>query len=238
MNKSQKRSPVLYVLLIAALALNSTMSIVLLANRARLDPQITREPQSTATAGQVENSKPVQVDKTETASAVPTPRREAVSVEQAKKPRPIKAARVDTPQTARAKEEEKINFLPAIALYRVSRSTTLVTREGNRQIFLPEGTRVHVAGLTQSGKALVVSRNGNPDGFVPGWAIEEIRDDKISSSPTPRKGTGTTQSPGEDFLGSLPTPRVSGGSYGGSISLGPAYIYVSRDGQISGSFPR
>lgn len=244
MKKSQGRSPVLYVLLIMALVVNSTASLTLLFNRSKLanPPAMAEQPAAVSNRG--ENNEPVKADKKAETVAAVLSRPETITEKPAAKARATRAARVNASQetkaltrTARAQEEEKVTLLPNAVPYLVIKSTTLVTREGGERIFLPKGTKIHVAGLTQSGKALVVSRNGNPDGFVPGWAIEEIKNEE-GQPPSPM-AYGSPGSLGNgNLFGSLPTPRVSAGPYGGSIGLGPAYIYVSRDGQVSGSFSR
>lgn len=244
MKKSQERSPVLHVLLIMALVVNSTASLTLLLNRSKLvtPPAIAAQPEAVSTRG--ENNEPVRADKKAEAVAAVLSRPETSTEKPAARAQATRATRVNASQetkaparTARAQEEDKITLLPNAVPYLVIKSTTLVTREGGQRIFLSKGTKIHVTGLTQGGKALVVSRNGNPDGFVPGWAIEEIKNEE-GQPPSP-VAYGTPGSLGNgNLLGSLPTPRVSAGPYGGSIGLGPAYIYVSRDGQVSGSFSR
>ena len=47
-----------------------------------------------------------------------------------------------------------------------------------------------------------------------------------------QRAPGNTPSRGDDIPGSF---RLSGGPYGGSIGLGGAQIFVSRNGQVSGS---
>ena len=232
----------MYVLLIMALVVNSTASLTLLFNRSKVaTPPAMAEEEPAAVSTRGENNEPVKADKkVETVAAVLS-RPETITEKPAAKARATRAnASQETKaltRTARAQEEEKVTLLPNAVPYLVIKSTTLVTREGGERIFLPKGTKIHVAGLTQSGKALVVSRNGNPDGFVPGWAIEEIKNEE-GPPPSPM-AYGSPGSPGNgNLLGSLPTPRVSAGPYGGSIGLGPAYIYVGRDGQVSGSFSR
>lgn len=245
MKQSQERSPVLYVLLIMALVVNATTSLTLLFNRSKLaNPPAMAAAEPEAVSNRGENNEAVKADKKAETVAAVLSRPETITEKPAAKAQATRAARVNASQetkaltrTARAKEEEKITLLPNAVPYLVIKSTTLVTREGSERIFLPKGTKIHVAGLTQSGKALVVSRNGNPDGFVPGWAIEEIKNEE-GQPPSPM-AYGSPGSPGNgNLFGSLPTPRVSAGPYGGSIGLGPAYIYVSRDGQVSGSFSR
>jgi hypothetical protein len=242
MKKSQERSPVLYVLLMMALVVNSTASLTLLLNRSKLvnPPTMAEiEPQTVSNRG--ENTEPVRAEKKAETVAAVLSRAETISERPAAKAqarRVIASNETKAPgPTPRAREEDKITLLPNAVPYLVIKSTTLVTREHSQRIFLPKGTKIHVAGLTQGGKALVVSRNGNPDGFVPGWAIEEIKNEE-GKPPSPM-AYGTPESSGNSNLpGSLPTPRVSAGPYGGSIGLGPAYIYVGRDGQVSGSFSR
>jgi hypothetical protein len=243
--KSQGRSPVLYVLLIMALVVNSTASLTLLFNRSKLaNPPAMAEVQPETVSNRGENNEPVKADKKAETVAAVLSEPETITEKPVAKAQATRATRANASHetkapgpTAKAQEEDKITLLPNALPYLVIKSTTLVTREGGERIFLPKGTKIHVAGLTQSGKALVVSRNGNPDGFVPGWAIEEIKNEE-GQPPSPM-AYGSPGSLGNgNLFGSLPTPRVSAGPYGGSIGLGPAYIYVSRDGQVSGSFSR
>lgn len=235
----------MYVLLIMALVVNSTASLILLLNRSKLaEPPALAAAEPKTVSNRAENNEPVKADKKAETVAAVLLRPETITEKPVAKAQAARAARSiashETKRagpTATAQEEDKITLLPNAVPYLVIKSTTLVTKDGGQRIFLPKGTKIHVAGLTQGGKALVVSRNGNPDGFVPGWAIEEIKNEE-GKSPSP-VAYGTPESSGNTNLpGSLPTPRVSAGPYGGSIGLGPAYIYVGRDGQVSGSFSR
>ena len=59
---------------------------------------------------------------------------------------------------------EDVTFLTRIAVYETVANTTLVTQEGKR-IPLDKGTKVNVAGFTET-EALVVSRRDRPNGFI------------------------------------------------------------------------
>jgi hypothetical protein len=138
-------------------------------------------------------------------------------------------------RAARIKDE--ITFLPSPVLYRLTRDTILVTRRDGARVLIPKGTVVRVAGITQNDKALVVSRKGNPDGLIARAGLEEITDGLVmtgSSAPLQRP-TGNAPTRGNDIPGSF---RLSGGPYGGSIGLGRAQIFVSQNGQVSGSLSR
>lgn len=243
----RKEKPLLYVLLIAALALNTTMSFVVLANRNRVmsQPRIAEPQAETAAQIKPENTEPPRVDKkTGVTSEILSRPEQVTNRKPAKKAEPPKAeGRGSSPSKVEnvAREEMEVVFLPSPILYRVARDTTLVTRRDGTRVLIPKGTKVHVTGFTRDDKALVVSRRGNPDGFIPKASIEEVREERERTvlPLTPPKATGNPGSRyGGNFPGSLPTPRISGGPHGGSIGFGPAYIYVSRNGQISGSFSR
>jgi hypothetical protein len=136
-----------------------------------------------------------------------------------------------------SKGKDEIIFLPSAVLYRLTRDTVLVTRRDGTRILIPKGTVVRVAGITQDDKALVVSRKGNPDGLIARAGLEEITDGQVmtgSSAPLQRP-TGNAPTRGNDIPGSF---RLSGGPYGGSIGLGRAQIFVSQNGQVSGSLSR
>jgi len=249
MKKSQeRRSPVLHALLIMALALNSAMSFTLLVNRSKpATPPVMAAAQPLPATDREESNELATADKKAEAISEVLSRAETAARKPAKRAQAARVARVNAPdearpgsQTARV-QEERVILLPKTVPYRATKSTTLVTKEGGQRIFLPNGTKVHVAGLTQSGKALVVSKQGNPDGFVPGWAIEEIKEEEGNpplSLGSPRGYGNPGSLRNEHLFSSLPTPRVSAGPYGGSIGIGPAYIYVGRNGQVSGSFSR
>jgi general secretion pathway protein A len=72
------------------------------------------------------------------------------------------------------RERDPITFLPSPTLYRVARDTTLVTKEDGTRHAILKGTKVQVVGFTRENEAFVVSRRGNPDGFVPKANLEEV----------------------------------------------------------------
>jgi hypothetical protein len=226
----------LQVLLIAALALNTTLSFVVLANRNRVaQPTEKTEPVPAPTVLTLEGASVER--KTQTAATpVPRPDPEArlngtrAPEATVKKTAPAKFARP-------SREKDEIIFLPSAVLYRLTRDTILVTRRDGAKILIPKGTVVRVAGITRDDKALVVSRKGNPDGLIARAGLEEITDEQVmtgSSAPL-RKATVNAPSRANAVSGSF---RLSGGPYGGSIGLGGAQIFVSQNGQVSGSLSR
>jgi len=235
MKRKGKEKPVLQVLLIAALALNTTLSFVVLANRNRLaQPKERTEPVPAPAVITLEGATVEQ--KTQTA-AHPASRPDAGVKFATRAPeataRKTAPARIEIP--LRAKDE--IVFLPSPILYRLMRDTILVTRRDGARILIPKGTVVRVAGITHDDKALVVSQRGNPDGLIARTSLEEITDEQVkpaSSAPVQRAPVNTPSNAGQ-IPGLF---RLSGGSYGGSIGLGGAQISVSRNGQVSGSLSR
>jgi hypothetical protein len=234
--RTRKEKPVLQVLLIAALALNTTLSFVVLANRNRMaQPKERTEPMPAPAIIRLEGATVEQ--KTQTA-AHPARRPDAgVKFNATRAPeataRKTAPARIEIP--SRTKDE--IVFLPSSVLYRLTRDTILVTRRDGARILIPKGTVVRVAGITHDDKALVVSQRGNPDGLIARASLEEITNEPVkpgSSAPVQRAPVNT---PGN--ARQTPGPfRLSGGPHGGSIGLGGAQISVSRDGQVSGSLSR
>ena len=236
MKKKGKEKPVLQVLLIAALALNTTLSFVVLANRNRMAQATEKKDPVPAPAVITLDGATIE-GKTQTA-ANPASRPDAgVS------PKGTRAPETTAKKTAPAKIErpsrrkDEITFLPSPALYRLTRDTVLVTRRDGARIIIPRGTLVRVAGITQDDKALVVSRRGNPDGLIAAASLEAIPDEQEipGSSALTQRATVNVPSRGADIPGSF---RLSGGPYGGSIGLGGAHIFVGQNGQVSGSFAR
>ena len=236
MKRTRKEKPVLQVLLIAALALNTTLSLVVLANRNRM-AQPTQKKEAAPAPAVITLEGAAVEQKTQTA-AHPAPRPDTgVKFNATRAPeataRKTAPARIEIP--SRAKDE--IVFLPSPILYRLMRDTILVTRRDGARILIPKGTVVRVAGITHDDKALVVSQRGNPDGLIARTSLEEITDEPIkpgSSAPVQKAPVNT---PGN--ARQTPGPfRLSGGPHGGSIGLGGAQISVSRNGQVSGSLSR
>jgi hypothetical protein len=236
MKKKRKEKPVLQVLLIAALALNTTLSFIVLANRNRMaQPREKTEPVPAPAVIALEDAT---VEGKSQIAASPPPRPDA-----GVNPKGTRAPEATARKTAPAKVEsssrvkDEITFLPSPVLYRLTRDTVLVTRRDGARILIPKGTIVRVAGITQDDKALVVSRKGNPDGLIARAGLEEITDGQVmtgSSAPL-RRPTGNAPTRGNDIPGSF---RLSGGPYGGSIGLRGAQIFVSQNGQVSGSLSR
>ena len=231
MNRRRKEKLILQVLLIAALALNTALGFVVLANRNRMaEPLEKRESASlpaviTLQGATVEGN---------TQTVAPLSRPDAVNAKRVqatvKKSAPQKVQKL-------ARDKDEIAFLPSPVLYRLARDTILVTRSTGASILIPKGTLVRVAGITLDDKALVVSRKGNPDGLIPRATLEEIINEQAtpgSSAPLQRATVNAATRAGQN-PGSF---RLSGGPHGGSIGLGTAQIYISQNGQISGSLSR
>jgi len=236
MKRKRKEKPVLQVLLIAALALNTTLSFVVLANRNRM-AQATEKKEPVPAPAVITLEGAMVEGKSQTA-ANPASQPDAgvrfngtrASQATVRKTAPAKIERA-------SREKEEITFLPSPVLYRLTRDTVLVTRRDGARILIPKGTLVRVAGITHDDKALVVSQRGNPDGLIARTSLEEITDEQVkpgSSAPVQRAPVNTPSRAGQ-IPGSF---RLSGGPYGGSIGLGGAQIFVGQNGQISGSLSR
>ena len=237
MKRKRKEKPILQVLLIAALALNTTLTFVVLANRNRM-AQATekREPSPqpaviTLENATVEAKSPTEANPASRPEAGAFPKATRALETTARKNRPAKIARA-----ARVKDE--VIFFLSPVLHRLAWDTVLVTRRDGARILIPKGTIVRVAGITHDDKALVVSRKGNPDGLIARAGLEEITDEQVmtgSSGPLQKATISATPSRANDVSGSF---RLSGGPYGGSIGLRGAQIFVSQNGQVSGSLSR
>jgi hypothetical protein len=236
MKRKRKEKPVLQVLLIAALALNTTLSFVVLANRNRVaQPTEKREPSPAPAVITLENAT---VEAKSPTDANPASRPEAGVIPKAT--RALEAtARKNGPakieRAARVKDE--IIFFPSPVRQRLTRDTVLVTRRDGARILILKGTIVRVAGITHDDKALVVSRKGNPDGLIAAASLEALPDEQATAgsiTPTQRAAVNVP-SRGAEIPGSF---RLSGGPYGGSIGLGGGQIFVGRNGQVSGSLSR
>ncbi len=236
MNRKRKEKPVLQVLLIAALALNTTLSFVVLANRNRIAQATGKKEPVPATA--VITLEGATVEGKPHAAANPASQPDA-GARFSGSPAPQATARKTAPAKVErsSRRKDEIIFLPSAVLYRLTRDTILVTRRDGARILIPKGTVVRVAGITQDDKALVVSRKGNPDGLIVTASLEAIPDEMVragSSAPI-RRPTVNAPSRANDVPGSF---RLSGGSYGGSIGLGGAQIFVGQNRQVSGSLTR
>jgi hypothetical protein len=235
MKRKRKEKPVLQVLLIAALALNTTLSFVVLANRNRM-AQPTEKKELVPAPAVITLEGATVEGKTQTAVSPASQPNAGVRSKGTGAPQPT--ARTTAPaKVERRSETNEITFLPSPILYRLTRDTVLVTRRDSARILIPKGTLVHVAGITHDDKALVVSQRGNPDGLIARTSLEEITDEQVkpgSSAPVQRAPV-TTPSRAGQIPGSF---RLSGGPHGGSIGLGGAQIFVGRNGQISGSLSR
>jgi len=236
MKRKRKEKPVLQVLLIAALALNTTLSFVVLANRNRM-AQATEKKEPVPAPAVITLEGAMVEGKSQTA-ANPASQPDAgvrfngtrASQATVRKTAPAKIERA-------SREKEEITFLPSPVLYRLTRDTVLVTRRDGARILIPKGTLVRVAGITHDDKALVVSQRGNPDGLIARTSLEEITDEQVkpgSSAPVQRAPVNTPSRTGQ-IPGSF---RLSGGPHGGSIGLAGAQIFVGRNGQVSGSLSR
>jgi hypothetical protein len=236
MNRKGKEKPVLQVLLIAALALNTTLSFVVLANRNRMaQPTEKRE---TVPAPAILTLEGASVEGKSQTAVTPAPRPDPEA-----RLNGTRAPQTTARKTAPAKVErspkgkDEIIFLPSAVLYRLTRDTILVTRRDGARILIPKGTVVRVAGITRDDKALVVSRKGNPDGLVATANLEAIPDEQVTSRSSALIERATVNAPSRASYNPGPF-RLSGGAYGGSIGLGGAQIFVGRNGQLSGSLIR
>ena len=235
MKRKRKGKPILQVLLIASLAINTTLSFVILANRNRMG-QPTEKKESVA-APAVITLEGVTVE-----SKVPT------AASPVSQPSPLVAKKTVAPEaTVRryapaemespSRERDEISFFPTPTLYRLQRDTVLITRRDGARILIPQGTLVRVAGISRDDKALVVSRKGNPDGLIARSSLEQIPDDQVAPDSSAPLQKAMVNAPGRAADTSGPF-RLSGGPYGGSIGLGGAQIFVGQNGQISGSLSR
>jgi hypothetical protein len=236
MKRRRREKPILQLLLIAALALNTTLSFVVLANRNRM-AQAT-EKKEPVPAPAVITLEGATVEGKPHAAANPASQPDAGA-----SPKGLRAPQATARKTAPAKVErssrgkEEITFLPSPVLYRLTRDTILVTRRDGARILIPQGTLVRVAGISRDDKALVVSRRGNPDGLIATASLEAIPDEQVTpgSSAPLQRATVNAPSRASDIPGPF---RLSGGPYGGSIGLGGAQIFVGQNGQVSGSLSR
>ena len=191
MRRKRKGKPILQVLLIASLAINTTLSFVVLANRNRM-VQAT-ERRETVAAPAVITLEGVTVEsKVPTAAnpvSQPAPWVAKKTVAPEATARRIAPARMESP----SRERDEISFFPTPTLYRLRRDTVLVTRRNGARILIPQGTLVRVAGITPDDKALVVSRKGNPDGLIARSNLEQIADEQVApdSSASLQKPTVT-----------------------------------------------
>jgi hypothetical protein len=233
MNRKRKEKPILQVLLIAALALNTTLSFVVLANRNRMTQPTQRKELVPAPA--VITLEGATIDGNAQTPVAPLSRPDAaVNSKRAqatvKKNAPQKVEKV-------SRDKDEIVFLPSPVLYRLAQDTILVTRSNGSRILIPKGTLVRVAGITLDDRALVVSRKGNPDGLIARASLEAIPVEQVipgSSGPLQRPMVNAPTRAGQ-IPGSF---RLTGGPHGGSIGLGTAPIFISQNGQISGSLSR
>src|SRR6266545_410781 len=127
MKRKRKEKPVLQVLLIAALALNTTLSFVVLANRNRM-AQATEKKESVP-APAVITLEGATVEGKPHAEANPASRPDAgVRFNGTRAPEATsrKTAPAKVERSSRGKDE--IIFLPSAVLYRLTRDTILVTR--------------------------------------------------------------------------------------------------------------
>jgi hypothetical protein len=236
MNRKRKEKPILQVLLIAALALNTTLSFVVLANRNRMtQPTERKEPVPPPAVITLEGAT---VDGNAQTPVAPLSRPDA-AVNSKRAQAPQAAARKNAPQKVEklSRDKDEIVFLPSPVLYRLARDTILVTRSNGARILIPKGTLVRVAGITLDDNALVVSRKGNPDGLIARASLEAIPVEQVTPSSSGPLQRATVNAPirGGQIPGSF---RLSGGPHGGSIGLGTAQIFISQNGQISGSLSR
>ena len=239
MRRKRKGKPILQVLLIASLAINTTLCFVVLANRNRM-VQATEKKDSVAAPAVITLEGATVESKVPTAPSPvsqPAPLVAKKTVAPEVTVRKIAPARIENP----SRERDEISFFPTPTLYRLQRDTVLITRRDGARILIPQGTLVRVAGISRDDKALVLSRKGNPDGLIARSSLEQIADERAeqvapdSSAPLHKAMVNAPRHDAADTSGPF---RLSGGPYGGSIGLGGAQIYVGQNGQISGSLSR
>ena len=229
----RKGKPILQVLLIASLAINTTLSFVILANRNRTGQPTERKDSVAAPAV-------VTLEGATVESKVPT------AANPVSQPAPVVAKKTVAPEAtvrkiaparmeSRSGERDEISFFPTPTLYRLQRDTVLITRRDGARILIPQGTLVRVAGISRDDKALILSRKGNPDGLIARSSLQQIPDERVVSSAPLQNAMVNAPRRAADKSGPF---RLSGGPYGGSIGLGSAQIYVGQNGQISGSLSR
>ena len=235
MRRTRKERPILQVLLIASLAINTTLGFAVLAKRNRM-AEATEKKETVAMPAVITLEGATVEPKGPTAA---NPASQKVPSVANKTAAPQATARRNAPakiETA-SRERDKISFFSTPALYRLQRDTVLTTRRDGARILIPQGTLVRVAGISRDDKALVISRKGNPDGLIASSSLEQIADEQAvpdSSAPL-QKATANAPRRAADTSGPF---RLTGGPYGGSIGLGGAQIYVGQNGQISGSLSR
>jgi len=235
MRRKRKEKPILQVLLIASLAINTSLSFVVLAKRNRMVQATERKEPVAAPAvitpegATVESKGPTAANPA--SQQVPSVAKKTVAPQ-------VTARRYVPAKTETAsRERDEISFFPTPALYRLQRDTVLTTRRDGARILIPQGTLVRVAGISRDDRALVVSRKGNPDGLIARSSLEQIPDEQVApdSSAPLQKAMVNAPRRAADTSGPF---RLSGGPYGGSIGLGGAQIFVGQNGQMSGSLSR
>jgi len=236
MNRKRKEKPLLQVLLIAALALNTTLSFVVLANRNRM-AQLTERKDPVPAPAIITLEGATVEGKSQTGANPASQPDAAVNSKRAQAPRTTVGKNAPQKVEKVSRDKDGIVFLPSPVLYRLARDTILVTRSTGSRILIPKGTLVRVAGITLDDKALVVSRKGNPDGLIARASLEEITNEQATprSSVPLQRATVNTLTRANQIPGSF---RLTGGPRGGSIGLGTAQIFISQNGQISGSLSR
>ena len=235
MRRKRKEKPILQVLLIASLAINTSLSFVVLAKRNRMVQATERKEPVAAPAvitlegATVESKGPTAANPA--SQQVPSVAKKTVA------PQATARRYVPAKTETASRERDEISFFPTPTLYRLQRDTVLTTRRDGARILIPQGTLVRVAGISRDDRALVVSRKGNPDGLIARSSLEQIPDEQVApdSSAPLQKAMVNAPRRAADTSGPF---RLSGGPYGGSIGLGGAQIFVGQNGQISGSLSR
>ena len=82
---------------------------------------------------------------------------------------------------------DDVRFLTRIEAYETIVNTTLVTQEG-KQIPLDKGTRVNVAGFTET-EAFVISRTDRPNGFIRKADLAPVRRSNAMEAPRIKEQT-------------------------------------------------
>ena len=235
MRRKRKGKPILQVLLIGSLAINTTLSFVVLANRNRM-VQATERRETVAAPAVISLEGATVESKVPTAAnpvSQPAPLVAKKTVAPGATVRRIAPAKRETASS----ERDEISFFPTPTLYQLQRDTVLVTRRNGARVLIPQGTLVRVAGITPDDKALVVSRKGNPDGLIARSSLEQIAYERVVPDSSASLQNAVINAPRRAADTSGPF-RLSGGPHGGSIGLGGAQIFLGQNGQISGSLSR
>ncbi len=166
------------VLLIASLAINTTLGFVVLAKRNRMVQATERKEPVAAPA--VITLEGATVESKGPTAANPASQKVPSVANKTAAPQATMRRNAPAKMETVSRERDEISFFPKPALYRLSRDTVLTTRRDGARILIPQGTLVRVAGISRDDKALVVSRKGNPDGLIARSSLVETPDEQAA----------------------------------------------------------